>query len=142
MVTRSLIITITRENLMITSTLKTVLTAVALTLCAAASAETRIVEVWSCTLRDGKTMEQVMQANVKWLEFVNGQVKGGGVESYAMTPIVGDVSRFTFADTFPDMTAWSAAKAALRTPAGQAAEAGIISLTDCTANSLYESTKQ
>lgn len=127
---------------MIASTLKTVLAAVALTLCAAASAETRVVEVWSCTLRDGKTIEQVKQANAKWVEFANAQVKGGGVESYTMSPVVGTLDHFTFADSYPDMAAWSASKAAFKTPAGQAVDSGVSSLAECTANSLYESTKQ
>jgi hypothetical protein len=142
MVDRPYAITLTREKAMIVSTLRTVVTAAALTFCVAASAETRIVEVWSCTLRDGKTIEQVKQANAKWLEFVNGQVKGGGVESYTMSAIVGSLDHFTFADSYPDMAAWSASKAAFKTPAGQAVDAGVSSLAECNSNSLYESTRQ
>lgn len=102
-------------------------------------AESRVVEVWQCKLREGKTAAEVQAANRKWLEFVNSKVKGGGVQSYQMTAIVGHVEGFVFADSYPGMDAWVAAKAALKTPAGEAVDAALNALGECTSNALYNS---
>ena len=102
-------------------------------------AESRVVEVWQCKLKEGKTAAEVQAANRKWLEFVNSKVKGGGVQSYQMTAIVGHVEGFVFADSYPSMDAWVAAKAALKTPEGEATEAAIAAYGECTSNTLYNS---
>ena len=121
--------------------IKALLLTTAVTLSTAASADTRIVEVWNCKLADGKTIEQVQAANKTWLTFVNGKGQEGGVRSYVMTSVVGDSTSFVFADSYPSMAAWIATKVVLKTPEGQAAEAAINSVSMCTANTLHESTE-
>ena len=107
----------------------------------AAQADSRVVELWQCTLQEGKTMEEVAAANAKWLAFVNKAVEGGDIHSYALESIVGDSTSFKFADTFPSRTAWAAAKDAIDSPAGEAVEEGFKGLFDCTENRLYNSTE-
>ena len=123
------------------STIKTLLLATAITLSAAASADTRILEVWDCKLIDGKTIEQVQAANKTWLTFVNGKGQAGGIRSYVMTSVVGDLTTFMFVDSYPSMTTWTTTKAALQTPEGLAADAPNLSVSQCTSNSLHESTE-
>jgi hypothetical protein len=130
-----------QEQTMKRSIIKTLLLTTAVTLSTAASADTRFIEAWNCKLLDGKTIEQVQAANKVWLTFVNGNVEGGGVKSYVMTSVVGDSTSFMFVDSYPSLTTWSATKAALKTPEGVAAEAGIIGVSLCPTNTLHESTE-
>jgi hypothetical protein len=123
------------------STIKTLLFATAVTLSTAASADTRTIEVWNCKLLDGKTIEQVQSADAAWLAFVNGKVQGAGVRAYTMTSVVGDSAGFLAVDSFPSMAAWVEAKAALKTPEGQAVDAAWSSVAECTSNTLHESTE-
>jgi hypothetical protein len=121
--------------------IKALLLMTAVTLSTAASADTRIIEVWNCKLLDGKTIEQVQSADTAWLTFVNSKVQGAGVRAYAMTSVVGDYTGFLSADSYPSMAAWVEAKAALKTPEGQAVDAAWSSVAECTSNTLYESTE-
>jgi hypothetical protein len=107
----------------------------------AAHADSRVVEMWQCELKEGKTMEEVAAANEKWLAFVNGAVEGGDIHSFALESIVGDSTGFMFADTFPSRKAWAAAKDAIDSPEGKAVESGFENLFDCNKNRLYKSTE-
>lgn len=121
--------------------IKTLLLITAVSLSTTVSADTRILEVWSCKLVDGKTVEQVQAANKIWLAFVNGKGQAGGVRSYVMTSVVGDLTSFIFVDSYPDLATWTTTKAALKTPEGLAADAGNLSVSKCTSNTLHESTE-
>jgi len=123
------------------SIIKTLLLTTAVTLSAAASADTRFIEVWNCKLRDGKTIEQAQAANKTWLTFVNGKGEAGGVQSYVMTSVVGDSTSFIFVDSYPSMAAWATTRAALKTPEGLAADAVVIGVSQCASNTLHESTE-
>ncbi len=121
--------------------IKMLLLITAITLSSAANADTRIIEVWNCKLPDGKTIEDVHAANKNWVTFVNGAVEGGDIRSYIETSVVGGSTGFMFVDSYPDLAAWAATKAALKTPEGLAVEAGIIAVSLCTTNALHESTE-
>ena len=101
--------------------------------------EERIVEVWTCTLNDGETQEDVQTSNARWVAFMNAQVAGGDIRSYVLTPIVGNAGEFLYVDSFPDMEAWAAAKEATQTDEGQAIEAELNEDATCTANTLHRS---
>jgi hypothetical protein len=123
------------------SAFKTLLFTTAVTLSTAASADTRFIEVWNCKMLDGKTSEQLQSVNTAWQTFVNSKVQGAGVRSSVMTSVVGDYTSFLAADSYPSMTSWVEAKAALKTPEGLAAEAAWNSVAPCTSSTLYESTE-
>jgi hypothetical protein len=63
------------------------------------------------------------------------------VRSYALSTVVGDLTKFVFADTYPNMAAWSAAKSAEESAEGKAIEAAFEALMECEKNRLYESTE-
>jgi hypothetical protein len=114
--------------------------ALGMTICSnTALAESRVVEVWECKLVDGKAIKDVHAVNKKWLAYVNGKVQGGGIESFVMTSIVGNPAAFHFADSYPDMAAWSAAKAAMKSPEGAALDAEFNAVNTCSSNSLHDS---
>jgi hypothetical protein len=108
--------------------------------CGFANADTHVEEVWDCTLEEGKTMEQVNAINVKWVKFINKKVKGGGIDSRSVTPLVGDFSSFFFVDSFPNLQSWADAKAAMESKEGQKLDAAFDEVSECSSNSLYTST--
>jgi hypothetical protein len=108
-------------------------------LCLAEAGDTRVVEVYNCNLKDGKTAAEVEAHNATWLAFV--RQTSAGVNSYGMERMVGDGADFMFADVYPDLGAWSAVKKALHSDAGQAIEQGFGDLLDCDSNRLYNSTE-
>ncbi len=101
----------------------------------------RIVEVWTCTLNDDQTQEDVQTTNTKWVAFMNAQVEGGDIQSYVLTSIVGNTEGFLYVDSFPDMRAWIAAKAASETDEGQAIDAELDVVATCSSNTLHQSTE-
>ena len=101
----------------------------------------RIVEVWTCTLNGDQTQEDVQTTNTKWVAFMNAQVEGGDIQSYVLTSIVGNTEGFLYVDSFPDMRAWIAAKAASETDEGQAIDAELDEVSTCTSNTLHQSTE-
>jgi hypothetical protein len=105
------------------------------------TSDTATVEIWNCTLNDGKTMDDVAAANGKWVKFMNANVEGGDIHSYGQTAVVGEQGTFLYIDVFPDMKAWIASKAAIESEEGQALEAGLNEVASCSSNSLYSSTE-
>ncbi len=112
----------------------------AVTVSGVASAGTHVEEVWDCTLNEGKTMEQVNVVNAKWVEFINKQVKGKGITSRSVTPLVGDLSSFVFVDAFPNLQSWTDAKAAMDSKKGREMDEEFAAVSECTSNALYNST--
>ena len=114
--------------------------ATAFTFSGVANADTHIEEVWDCTLRDGKTMEEVNAVNAKWVKFINKKVKGGAIDSRSVTPVVGEFGSFFFVDSFPNLGSWADGKEAMQTEEGEKLNAEFDALTECGSNSLYNST--
>ncbi len=106
-------------------------------MCTAASADSRTLEVWSCSLNEGQTMDDVKAENRNWLGYVNRSVTDGGIQSYVVTPLVGDHRTFMYVDSFPSMAAWVATKDALAKEEGVAIEEALGKLATCTSNSLH-----
>jgi hypothetical protein len=106
-------------------------------LCATAHAEERVVEVWTCTMNEGHSLDEVKSENANWLEFVNRTVDGGGIISYVVSPLVGTQGQFMYVDSLPSMDAWIAMKAALSTEEGVAIEAALAEVASCDSNSLH-----
>ena len=109
-------------------------------ICLAASGDERIAEMYMCELKEGKTMEQVQANNLKWLANTRKQAGSEDIQSYALEPLVGDLSHFYFIDSYPDLATWSAAKAA-ESEEGQAIEDAFNELMECSKNRLYKGTQ-
>jgi len=107
----------------------------------AATGDTATVEMFQCELKDGKTMEEVQANNTRWLAHTRKVTGSEDVNSYALTSVVGDLTRFVFADIYPTAAAWAAAKSAEQSDEGQAIEDGFEALMECTENRLYKSTQ-
>jgi hypothetical protein len=113
----------------------------AVTASAIVQAASHIEEVFDCSLREDKTMKELNAINARWVKLMNKEVKGGGINSRVVTPVVGDFGQFFFVDSFPNLQSWADAKAVSDTKKGSAIEAEIEAVTDCTSNRLYSSTE-
>jgi hypothetical protein len=123
------------KNLFLVTTLTT-----AMALCSTANANTHIEEVWECTLSEGKTMTQVNAINANWVKYANKNVKGGGIKSRSVSPLVGDLGTFIFVDSFPNLSSWADTKVVMQSSEGQKIEAELEGVSQCTSNRLYTST--
>lgn len=103
-------------------------------------ADTTVRAVFMCSVNEGHTLDDVRAANSAWVKFVNANVDGGGISSTILTPIVGDLSagRFIYADDYPSIESWSAARdATSSSEEGQAIEAALDAAGTCASNSLH-----
>lgn len=107
---------------------------------ALAAAESTYEEVWTCRLKENKSIKDVQAINSQWLKWINGNVQGGNIKSSVVTPVVGDSDVFLFVDSFADLATWSAAKTALETDEGKAVEAMFEDVSECSENRLYKMT--
>ena len=108
--------------------------------------EDRIVEIWTCTLNEGYSMEDIESTSIRWLDLV---LSGGAtdVDSYRLSHLVGTMrghepaedvtSCFLFVDSFPGVASWMAAKRAETTPEGQEIMAAFTQSNTCGTNTLY-----
>jgi hypothetical protein len=100
-------------------------------------ADTRIEQVWSCTIKDGKSIADIKALNSKWVKYANKAVKGGDIQSYVVTAIVGEMEGFIFVDSFPSMESWTAKEAAMSIGEGKKLVAAFNKIGKCKSNSLY-----
>ena len=106
----------------------------------------RIVEIWTCTLNDGYSMEDIESLNARWLALILSE-GARDVDSYRLSHLVGTMrghestedvtSHFLFVDSFPDVDSWMAAKRAEMTPEGEEILAGFTESNSCSTNTLY-----
>lgn len=68
-------------------------------------------EVWQCKAHEGKTIEDIQAVNSKWLAFMRKNVDQS-ISSALLTPVVGKLGGFVFADTYPSLDAWSKGRGA------------------------------
>lgn len=107
----------------------------------AEAGDERVIEMWQCKLKDGQKMEDVKATNARWLAMTRKEAGSDEVRSYALEPVVGEIEYFVFADTYPNLAAWSAGKSAEESDEGKAITESFDSLMDCTKNRLFNSTE-
>ena len=95
-----------------------------------------IVEVWNCKLSDDKTIEDVQAANSKWIAYVHANISED-VTSAVVTTVVGDMTGFLFADTYPDIETWAKVKS--RLDGVEEIETLFEGVSECSKNSVYNS---
>jgi hypothetical protein len=102
-----------------------------------------IIESWQCELKDDAKIEDVQAINSKWLKWVNDHTEAGEVTSSLGTTVVGNLTRFIFVDSYPDMATWAAVKDALESDEGNEIDGMFNEVSECSENRLWrmESTK-
>lgn len=74
------------------------------------AANAGVVQVWYCTLNEGKTVADVTKASSAWLAAARGLKGGGKLEVYHEFPLVAEAGsgRFNFIMIAPDAETWGA----------------------------------
>lgn len=97
------------------------------------------VEVWTCTLEDDKTTDDVQAANTVWLAYVHENISED-ITSSVLTAVVGDSTGFVFVDSFPDLDTWARAKTRLDSDEADELEDLFEGIFECSGNSLNKVT--
>lgn len=108
-------------------------------LSSSAYADTWIQEIWSCKLRDGKTMEELRAINDRYLEWTNKQQPGAGIRGYVAAPAIAvDRETVLIVGIYPDLATYAAdAERYWNTEAGAALEAEYDKISTCSSNTVY-----
>lgn len=107
------------------------------------SANADVMQVWECTLNEGKTAEDVMKASSAWLAAAKTMKGGTELKVYHDIPFVAnEVSgRFNFVMIAPDAEAWGAFWKGYESSAASKADEAWNETADCSGNSLWNSIK-
>ena len=80
-------------------------TSMFLLLSAAVSADP-ISVVFTCELKEGKTKEDAMAINAKWLKWARATGGSDEITSSFVSTVIGDMGGFMWVDTYPDIATW------------------------------------
>jgi len=83
-----------------------IVVAMALTLSSVASADT-VSAVFHCKLNDGKTKEDALAVNARWLKWARAKAGTDAITSSFVTTTIGDLGGFMWVDTYPDLATWA-----------------------------------
>ena len=118
--------------------------AIAITFIAAAfsaSADTRVSIVWTCTLNEGKTVEDLNAVHGKWVDWANSQSYGGDIRGAIASTGIAANFQVLIIDSYPDMATFAAdSETYPDSEEGQAIDAEYDAVSTCTGNALYEVT--
>jgi hypothetical protein len=102
------------------------------------NADTRLEQVWTCTLKEGNTLEDLSAIHGKWLAWANKQAFGGDIRGYVASPFVGgEFSLVLLIDSYPDLSTYAADIAAYYETEGQSLDAEYDAISSCTSSALY-----
>ena len=102
------------------------------------NAEPRIDQVWTCTLNEGHTTEELNAVHGKWIAWANKQSYGGDIEGAVAKSAVSSEFVVIIIDSYPDMATLAADWEAYgNTEEGQALDVEYDEVSTCTSNALY-----
>lgn len=120
-------------------TLLVVLGSMTLAIAGVASANT-VVDVWTCTLKEGKTAEDSQAAGKMWVAVVRKITGNNEITSSWASAIIGDAATFRWFDTYPSLEAYAAAQTAIENSEEYGPAAAALDETQtCSGNQLFSS---
>ena len=106
-----------------------------------ANADTRIDQVWTCTLNEGNTVADLTAVHGKWIAWANKQTYGGDISGAIAQSMVASAFVVIIIDSYPDMATLSADWEAYEsTKEGQALDLEYEKVATCASNALYRVT--
>ena len=78
-----------------------------LLLCAAGASADPVSVVYNCELKDGKTKDDAMAVNARWLKWARATAGSDEITSNYVVPMIGDYKGFMWVDTYPSAAAWA-----------------------------------
>ena len=120
---------------------KTILVLILLGLYANANAD--VVQVWKCTLHDGKTSDDVIKASSAWLAAAKTMKGGGELKVYVEFPLAASPGPdgFNFVTIAPDAESWGVFQGGYESSAAAKADEAWYEAAQCSGSSLWNSTK-
>lgn len=107
----------------------------------AVNADSRVVQVWNCELKDGKSVEDAKAIHGKWKAWANSQPYGAKISARVATPLVSSnvgAGTLLMIDVYPSIEAYAADASAIDgTKEGQSLLAQFREVLDCHSNALY-----
>jgi len=105
------------------------------------AAEPRVDQVWTCTLNEGRTIEELNAVHGKWIAWANKQSYGGDIQGAVAQSIVASEFVVVIIDSYPDLTTLAADwDTYSSSEEGQALNAEYDEVSTCTSNALYSVT--
>ena len=102
------------------------------------NADTRVDQVWTCTLKDGNTVEDLSAIHGKWIAWANKQSYGGDIRGYVVSSLVGaEFSVVLLIDSYPDLATYAADIDAYYASDGTALDSEYDAVSTCTSSALY-----
>jgi hypothetical protein len=113
--------------------------ATGLLVCAAlAHADARIEVVWTCTLNDGKSLEDVQAVNGKWLKWNRDNGIGGVTSHVANMVLGGELTTILLIDSYPGWETYAEEAAKYDSPEGEALDAAFAEVVTCPSNTVWQ----
>jgi hypothetical protein len=107
-------------------------------LATAAYADSTVDEVWTCTLNEGHTVEEMVAAQAAWVAWANKQPHGAKIRGSVAAPMVSaNLGIVLYIDSYPDLATLAADNDAYDSPEGEKLQARFDEITTCTAAALY-----
>ncbi len=105
------------------------------------AAEPRVDMVWTCTLNEGHTFEELNAVHGKWIAWANKQSYGGDIQGAIAESVIASEFVVILIDSYPDMATYAADSDAYgNSEEGQALNAEYDEVSTCTSNALYSVT--
>lgn len=118
-------------------TLIVVLGSMMLAIAGVASADP-VVDVWTCTLKEGKTAEEAQAAGKMWVAVVRKLTGNDEITSSYASAIVGNAEVFLWVDTYPSLEVYAAVQTATDSAAEYEPVATALDDTQtCSGNQLF-----
>ena len=95
-----------------------------------------VVEVWTCTLNEGKTIADAQAVNKRWVAWMRANVNEE-ITSSALTPVVADLGGVMYVDTYPDVATWASGEAKQNSAEGKAIEDSFAAVLVCSSSQLW-----
>jgi len=106
-------------------------------------ANARVVQVWQCTLHDGKTEADVMKASSAWVA-THKSMKGGDeitvYHDFPLVAIAGEGS-FNWVMIVPNVETWGVIAGGQHSPAASEADDAWSEVASCKGSTLWNSVK-
>jgi hypothetical protein len=121
------------------ATVKTLLGALLAVTCATATAE--VVQVWECTLDEGKTFAELDKASSAWLKAARSMAGGSELKAYHELPLAASAGQggFNFVLVAPDAATWGTFWNSYDASAAAQADEEWDNVAGCSGSSLWNS---
>jgi len=98
-----------------------------------------VTEVWTCTLKEGKTAEDAQAAGKMWVAVVRKLTGNDEITSSWVSAVVGDAGSFMWVDTYPSLEVWAATQTAIENSEEFAPVGAALAASEtCSGNRLYQ----